>query len=287
MPWTYYADDLEWHFTPSRVSPEARVPAMQVRDAASAEAMRTLVVERDIVYGPGPRQKLDFFPAKGVDGVVHVYVHGGFWRQGHKDSSSYVAPPSVRLGLPTVVLGYDLCPEVSLERVTEEVLEGIAWVHRNGGRLGVSGVPGARVFVSGHSAGAHLCAMALACDWAARGLPDDFVLGAALSSGIYDLAPVTRISVNEAVKLTPDRVMANSPMFNPPLRPVPVILLAGGDESPGWINQTDEYAEVCRAAGCDTQRLAFPGHNHFTLGMAAHGREDSAMMQGIAAVVGL
>lgn len=167
MPWTDY-DDPEWHFTPSRVSPEARLPAMAVRDAASAEALRTLSAERDIVYGPGPRQRLDFFPAEGRAGLVHVYVHGGFWRQGHKDSSSYVAPPSVRLGLPTVVLGYDLCPDVSLERVIEEVLEGIAWVHRNGERLGV---PGARVFASGHSAGAHLCAMALACDWPARRCP--------------------------------------------------------------------------------------------------------------------
>lgn len=283
MPWTDY-DDLEWHFTPSRVSPEARLPAMAVRDAAGAEAMRTLTVDRDIVYGTGPRQKLDFFPAVSVGkaNIIHVYVHGGFWRQGHKDSSSYVAPPSVRLGLPTVVLGYDLCPEVTLERVVEEVMEGIAWVYRHGERLGI---PGARIFVSGHSAGAHLCAMALACDWSARNLPADLLAGAALSSGIYDLAPVTRISVNEAVKLTPDRVRANSPMFNPPRRPVPVLLLAGGDESPGWFNQTEEYAEVCRAAGCPVTRVAFPGHNHFTLGMAAHGREDSVMMQGIAAII--
>ena len=68
MPWTDYTDDLEWHFTPSRVSPEARLPAMAVRDAASAEALRTLAAERDVVYGPGPRQKLDLFPAQGRAG---------------------------------------------------------------------------------------------------------------------------------------------------------------------------------------------------------------------------
>lgn len=283
MPWTDYTDNLEWHFSPNLVSGESRLPAMALRDAASAKAVATLKPERDIRYGTGPRQLLDFFAAPGGSGkVIHVYVHGGFWRQCHKDTASYVAPASVQLGLPTVVLGYDLCPDVSLETVVRQVLDGIAWVYRNSSRLGM---PGAKVFISGHSAGAHLCAMALACDWTSRSVPADFIVGAALSSGIYDIGFVPQVTLNEVIKLTPERVKFNSPMFNPPLRAVPVILLAGGKESPGWINQTEEYAQVCRSAGCDVSVLDFPEDNHTTLGMAAHGDAGSSMMRGITGIV--
>ena len=288
MPWTDYTDKLEWHFSPNLVSGESREPAMAARDAASAKAIATLNPERNIRYGTGPRQLLDFFPAPertaGNGKVIHVYVHGGFWRQGHKDTSSYVAPASVQLGLPTVVLGYDLCPEVTLEQLTAQVLDGIAWVYRNSSRLGV---PGAKVFISGHSAGAHLCAMALACDWTSRGVPPDFIVGAALSSGIYDIGFVPQVTLNEVIELTPDRVKFNSPIFNPPLRPLPVIIFTGGKESPGWINQTDEYVQVLRSAGCAVTVLEFPEDNHSTLGMAAHGDVGSLMMRGIAATVGI
>lgn len=282
MPWTDYTDNLEWHFSPNLVSGESREPAMAARNATSAKAIETLKPERDIRYGTGPRQFLDFFPAKANAKVIHVYVHGGFWRQGHKDSASYVAPASAELGLPTVVLGYDLCPQVTLEQVTAQVLDGIAWVHRNSSRLGL---PGAKVFISGHSAGAHLCAMALACDWTSRSVPPDFLVGAALSSGIYDIGFVPQVTLNEVIKLTPERVKFNSPMFNPPLRPLPVIIFAGGKESPGWINQTEEYTQVLRSAGCAVSVLKFPEDNHSTLGMAAHGDAGSLMMRGIAAAL--
>lgn len=285
MPWTDYQENLEWQFSPNLVSGESREPAMAARDAASAKAVETLKPERDIRFGTGLRQLLDFFPAKGSGAVtcrvIHVYVHGGFWRQGHKDTAGYVAPASVELGLPTVVLGYDLCPQVTLEQVTAQVLDGIAWVYRNSSRLGV---PGSKVFISGHSAGAHLCAMALACDWTSRNVPPDFLVGAALSSGIYDIGFVPHVTLNKVIKLTPDRVKFNSPMFNPPLRPLPVIIFAGGRESPGWVNQTEEYTQVLRSAGCDVSVLKFPEDNHSTLGMAAHGDAGSLMMRGMAGI---
>jgi arylformamidase len=282
MPWTDYTADLEWHFNPAVTTPGAAEPALQERQARSDEARRTLKMMRDLRYGPGPRQLLDFFPAGDGAKVVHLYLHGGYWRRGHKDNAAFAALPSVACGIPTAVMTYDLCPAVTLEQVVAEILDGIEWVHRNARSLGAGGD---RVFLSGHSAGAHLCAMALACDWKARGLPEDVIAGAALISGIYDLGPVPQISVNEQVRLTPARVRANSPLFHLPRRPVPLLLAAGGRESAGWINQTVEYEQACRAAGHPTTMIAFPDDHHASLALNAHGRDDSPVIKAIAGIL--
>jgi len=181
-----------------------------------------------------------------------------------------------------VVMGYDLCPKVTVAQIVAQALDGIEWVHRNAARLGA---PGGRVIVSGHSAGAQLCAMALACDWRARGLDPAFLAGAALISGIYELEPVLHISVNEQARLSPPDVAAVSPMQHPPRCGVPVVLAVGGRESPGWIDQTQAYAAVCERAGCATEVVVMPGEDHYSMTLAAHGAADTPVMRAIAGML--
>ena len=61
-----------------------------------------------------------------------------------------------------------------------------------------------RVFVCGHSAGAHLAACLLYTDWSKYGLPPSPapLAGAVLLSGMYDLAPIRQSCVNDSLKLT-------------------------------------------------------------------------------------
>ena len=60
-------------------------------------------------------------------------------------------------------------------------------------------------------------------------------------------------------------VRRNSPMFNPPLRPVPILLEVGGEEPAGWQAQTVDYAKVCADAGCATEVFVLPGETHFSI----------------------
>lgn len=85
-----------------------------------------------------------------------------------KLNQSLLAEPLAQAGFPTVMLGSDLCPGVTLDEVVVQALDGIEWVHRNAARVGGDA---RRIYVYGHSAGAHLAAMALAHDWSKRGLP--------------------------------------------------------------------------------------------------------------------
>ena len=48
-----------------------------------------------------------------------------------------------------------------------------------------------RIFITGHSSGAHLTGAATVTDWAAYGVPDDVLKGALCCSGMYELHPVS------------------------------------------------------------------------------------------------
>jgi arylformamidase len=159
------------------------------------------------------------------------------------------------------MLGTDLCPAVTLDTIVEQVIRGIVWTATNAERVGGDG---RRIYLYGHSAGAHLAAMGLAEDWTQHGLPADLICGSTMVSGIYDVEPVLHISVNDLIRLTPDRVNALSPQFHPPRRGVPLVLAAGAEEAPGWVAQTEEYAAVCKTAGCKVEFIVVPHEGHFS-----------------------
>lgn len=262
MPWQDYAGDIERQFNP-QANPNIDARAeFELRAQLSAAARGRLRGVYDVRYGPGTMQLLDLFPAGEGLAPIHVYIHGGFWRMGDKRNQSLIAEPFVQAGIPTVLPTYDLCPQVTLDQLVAEVFDAIEWIHRNAASIGGDGK---RLYLSGSSVGAQLCALALAYDWTQRGLPVDFIRGATLLTGIYDIEPTLHISINDLVRLTPDMVRRNSPLFNPPRRPVPLVFEVGGDEPPGWQAQTLDFERVCRAAGCTTELFILPGENHFSI----------------------
>ena len=232
-----------------------------LRGKLSAAARQRLKGEFDLAYGDTPRQKLDVYHAGDSKAPIVVYLHGGYWRVGEKEKQAILAEPLVQAGFPVVMLGTDLCPAVALDEIVTQVMRGIVWVARNAQRIGGDG---RRIYLYGHSAGAHLAAMGLAEDWMRHGLPADLICGATLVSGIYDVEPVLHISVNDLIRLTPDRIDALSPQFHPPRRPLPLVLAAGGEEAPGWVAQTHEYAAVCERAGCKVEVIVVPHEGHFS-----------------------
>lgn len=258
------ADELERHFNP-RVAlgdPEAVARGLAHYAESSAAARERLTGEYDIRYGAGEKQTLDAHRPAQAGAPILLFIHGGFWRALDKSDHSFLAPAFVEAGACFVNLNYDLCPAVTLDDIVREAREGLAWVWRNAARLG--GDPG-RLFVAGHSAGAHLCAMLLAQDWTAQGLPADAIKGAACISGIYETAPVLRISVNADVRLDEAIAARCDALSRPPRRKLPMLISVGGDEPEGWRAQTEAYAAACRAAGLAPEVQTVPATDHFTV----------------------
>lgn len=217
----------------------------------------------DLRYGEGPDETLDLFAPPGratVPVPVLVFIHGGWWRALDKRDHSFIAPSFVERGTLVVVPNYALCPAVSIETIAMQMTRALAWTLRNAARFG--GDP-ARIVVAGHSAGGHLAAMLLCCDWRAvsRELPARAVKAALSISGLFDLEPLRKAPFLQCdLRLTPASVRRLSPAgFAPPRGPL--VAVVGGGESEEFLRQNS----LIRAAWgkravpvCESM----PGANH-------------------------
>ena len=253
------AETLEAHFNPRVAVGDAEAEAWVARYLAAAEAARAAHPgEYDIAYGPGAREALDLHrPASGGNGALFLFIHGGYWRRFTKADHSFAVSGFVERGVTVANVDYTLCPEVTLDDIVAEMRACLAFVH---GRAADWGCDPARLFVGGHSAGAHLTAMLLADpDSAAR------IAGAHCMSGIYEAPVVRRISVNEDVRLDAAMAARNDALARPPARPLPMAVSVGGAESEGWRDQSARYADLAESAGCAVERVTVPQGSHFSM----------------------
>ncbi len=254
-------DELEYQYNPRESVPE--YPALAKKRAEASRKVRsTLKSWLNVLYGNSPREILDIYPADRPEGPVLVYIHGGYWRSGSKDENCNFAPTFVERGATVVLVEYDLCPSVTVTDIVRQTRASIAWVHRNIIRYG--GNP-SKLYVSGHSAGGHLTAMALAHDWEKEGLPRNLIKGAVATSGVYDLDMVMQISVNEQVRMTPEIARENSPFLHLPVPTCPVVVAVGGAEPKGWQQMSEDYFKLCQERGLECEYLVVPGANHYTM----------------------
>ncbi len=202
-------DEMEYQYNPRESVPEYPELA-KVRAAQAKKVRETAKSWLNISYGSSPRETLDIYAADKPGGPVLVYIHGGYWRSGSKEDNCNFVPTFTKRGATVVLVEYDLCPQVTVTDIVRQTRASIAWVCQNIMRY--SGDP-SRIFVSGHSAGSHLTAMALAHDWTKEGLPQDCIKGAVATSGVFDLDMVMKISVQEQVRMTPEVAKLNSPFI--------------------------------------------------------------------------
>lgn len=260
----YSAEELELQFNPRAAVPEheAIAAAGQARSAAYRAAAKD--ASFDVAYGAHPMETMDIFrPANPGGAPVHVYIHGGFWRSRVKEDFSYVAGPLVDAGAIVCVVNYALCPEVTLDEIVRQMRACCAFLWQN---TEIHGGDRDRIHVSGHSAGGHLSAMLMATHWPAfaDGLPVDLVKSGVLISGIYEIAPVMNISVQEAVRLTPEIAERNSPVLTTPATAAPIAVVVGGAESDEFRRQSRLLAELW-AGHAPVEFFELDGRNHFTV----------------------
>jgi arylformamidase len=229
----------------------------------SARARSTMTCYLDREYGPAPGEKLDIFPARKGDGSVLMFIHGGYWRSLDKADFSYLAPTWVDAGVSLVVVNYDLCPKVTIEEIVCQMLRASAWLYRHAEEYGMDEE---RLFVCGHSAGAHLTAMMMAALWPVfdPDLPRDLFKGGLAISGIYDLRPLVEVDfLNADLRLDESSALKVSPAFLPPATRAPVFTCVGGLESSEFKRQNALLAQRWRSAVAAD--VPMPGRHHFSV----------------------
>lgn len=229
------------------------------RSRAAREELRCVL---DLPYGTSARERIDIFPAAQAGAPLFCFIHGGYWRSRDKSEFSFVARPLVEAGVSVALPTYDLAPAVSIEKIVQQMLAALAWLYRNAASHGADP---RRIYVGGHSAGAHLAAMMIAAQWKvyAGDLPADLVKGALAVSGVYDLAPLLRVSFNSDLRLDAAAAYKLSPLTYRPLRAVPLVTAVGGNESDEFKRQNQAIAKAW--PHCWQRDIAMPGHHHLSI----------------------
>jgi len=218
----------------------------------------------DISYGDGPNENLDIFPANLAHAPVMVFLHGGYWRALDKSDQSFIAPSFTREGVCVVVPNYALCPRVTIPDIVMQMVKALTWVWRYISEWG--GDP-SRIHVVGHSAGGHLAAMMMACQWQryADDLPADLVKSGLSVSGLFELESVMRSPMLQSdLRLDEAQVLRCSPAWMPTPAQGSFWSVVGALESDEFIRQ---HVLIQQAWGkaCVPVCEALPGLHHFNV----------------------
>ena len=104
--------------------------------------------------------KLNIFEPtnKSVSAPVLIFIHGGNWNSGNKDTYNLLGRNFARKGVVTVIPDYTLSPKANYDDMAKEVAAVIKWVQAN-----IKSYHGDvnQIYVTGHSAGGHLAALAV------------------------------------------------------------------------------------------------------------------------------
>jgi arylformamidase len=254
---------IEKQYNPrTTVTPEQLAHFSELGARLSEEARQKYVGRYDLRFGEGPLENADFFYCGKPNRPVMVFFHGGFWRARDKKDYSFVVNGVLPLDCSVVVMNYDLCPAVTVQQIVAQTKRGLAWVAKQATDWQVDS---SQIYVSGHSAGAHIIAATLAHTGEAFQLKHHNIKKAYLISGIFDVEPVLHITVNEEAKLKPSDVQALSPIRHPFSANVAYEVIVGGAEPKDWIGESERMAAHLRGQGCQVGLHVLPGLNHYTV----------------------
>lgn len=237
-------------------------PAMLLNATVSRQGY---TVERDIPYGPVPRQKLDLYrpdrPPAGDRAVI--FFHGGSWDSGGKDDYLFVAQALVASGYTVVIPDYRLYPEVRFPAFVQDGAQAVRWT---ADRFGND-----KVFVMGHSAGAHIALM-LAVNTPyleAVGVDRMKLPGAIGLSGPYDFLPLKSAKLIDIFSGANDPNIEAITFAKAPLPPA--LLIHGTADTTVYPRNSQRLAAAWQAAGAPIELKLYPDVGHLDVVAAMSG----------------
>ena len=226
---------------------------IQAEIRKDCEAVRQKMPPRTERYGKSDKQELDIFAPQGATKApVLVYLHGGAWLRGARPDTIYPAPAVTGRGAALVVPEFNNVSEVSLPQMVEQCRQAVDWTVRHAASFG--GDP-ERVYLAGHSSGAHLASCVLLGD-----LP---IKGALLISGLYDLHAPMLSARSKYVKITSEELDAASAMRHLGRIRCPVAVAWSVGDSPEFRRQAKVLAAALEGMGRLAARAEIFSPNHF------------------------
>ncbi|SAL10216.1 alpha/beta hydrolase [Caballeronia udeis] len=218
-----------------------------------------------IAYGSDPRQVLDVYvpvAAGAAPRPVVVFFYGGSWQNGDRANYLFVAQALTSRGYVAVLPDYRTYPETAFPGFVNDAAASARWTRDHAHEFG--GDP-SRLFVMGHSAGAHLAAL-IATDpryLASQSMSKADLRGVIGLAGPYDFLPIKDPTL---LDVFPAGTRAESQPINFVTgHEPPMFLAAGTDDTVVDPGNTDRLAAMLRKHGDSVEVKHYDGFGHIRI----------------------
>jgi acetyl esterase/lipase len=243
------------------VSVTALCACSPVRLVNTLTPHNAFVAHTHIPYEAGDRHALDVYVptnAKPSPALI-VFFYGGSWQTGDRKDYLFVGEALASRGYVTVIPDYRRYPEVTFPAFMDDAAAAVAWARAHASEFGAD--PN-RVFLMGHSAGAHI-AMLLATDrrYLARdGIDARTLAGVIGLAGPYDFLPL-QDSTLEAIFPAGSRT-DSQPINHVDGTEPPIFLGVGTADHTVDPGNTTRFSARLESAGDRFELKRYEGVNH-------------------------
>lgn len=238
-------------------------------------------------------QKLDlFFPVERNNCPVIVFFHGGGWIHGDKESLGGIGKRFAETGLIFISANYRLSPKVKHPTHIEDAASAVKWVWDN-----ITSIGGdtSRIFLAGHSAGAHLASLLVTDNkyLSDKGILTENIAGVIGISGVYLIAPNPNGASEKFLKSifgdSPEVWQKASPVYNiqDSTKTFPKFLISWlREENPLIIKESENFTTGLNRFNHDYEKVVFEGSKHFGF-INTLGNKDDELTKSVLKFIGL
>jgi len=222
--------------------------------------------------------RLDIYQPQGASNApVVVFFYGGRWQSGSRLDYKFVGQALASQGFVAVLPDVRKYPAVRFPEFVRDGARAVRWTRTQIARY--KGDP-AKIFVMGHSSGAHIAAL-LALDPAhlrEAGGQRDWLRGMIGLAGAYDFLPITAPDLRDLFG-PPERFPESQPVTFCDGEHPPLLLLHGENDEIADVRNTRSLAAAVARGGGAVETVIYPDMPHAwmvsTLAAPLRGRSDA------------
>ena len=230
----------------------------------SGSIPHTVAADLDVVYAADTGEQLDVYRPVAASGApVVVFFYGGRWQDGDRKQYAFVGEALAASGIVAVLPGYREYPAVRFPAFVEDAARAVGWARQHAQALG--GDP-FRLYVAGHSAGAHIAAL-LGTDaryLGAQGFAPRDLAGVIAIAGPHDFLPITDADIAEIFG-PPERYPDSQPVNFVDGDEPPFLLLHGSDDDLVRPRNSVSLANRLQAVHEPCELRIYPGIGHIRI----------------------
>jgi len=241
--------------------------ALVLGACSGTQMLNTLAVAQDVdqatnlVYDDATGGRLDIYAPRGVrNAPVVVFFYGGRWSDGHKEEYEFVGKALAQRGYVTLIPDVRQYPQVRFPVFIEDGARVVKWAQDNAARYGGGAQ---RLFLMGHSSGAHIAAMlTLNEDYLKPvGGSRDWVKGMIGLAGPYAFMPITAPDLRDLFG-PPEAFEKSQPIYYVDGRNPPLLLIHGEDDDTVSVKNSRSLAHAIKSANGQVETVIYIELSH-------------------------